>query len=166
MTALIFLESLFDPSEVVKVQRADVARASTTYLRTGYLRSRSTNCCICCSSVRQRRGPRAGRVSPYGTEGFIARMNEKAASSGCNRRTTRTRQPAVRQRLDRLRDGAAVVLRSGRRAHRRRDAQAEFDFVPVKLQRARQQHQPFRSFRRGRRRGKTGFISGTRGHTA
>ena len=36
MTALVFLESLADPFLPVKVERADVARASTTYLRTGY----------------------------------------------------------------------------------------------------------------------------------
>ena len=64
------------------------------------------------------------RVSPYGSDGFVDRMNEKAQELGPHRHALRGSVGAARrQRLVRLRHGAAHRLRRRRRAHRRRHAQ-------------------------------------------
>lgn len=82
MTALVFLESLADGSAPVKVERADVARASTTYLRAGYSVSADQLLHLLLIGSDNAAARVLARVSPYGTEGFIARMNEKARELG------------------------------------------------------------------------------------
>ncbi len=78
MTALVFLESLTDPAEVVKIQRADVTRASTTYLRAGYSVTVDDLLHLLLIGSDNAAARVLARVSPYGSDGFIARMNEKA----------------------------------------------------------------------------------------
>ncbi len=82
MTALVFLESLADPFLPVKVERADVARASTTYLRTGYTVTVDQLLHLLLIGSDNAAARVLARVSPYGSEGFIARMNEKARELG------------------------------------------------------------------------------------
>ncbi len=82
MTALVFLESLTDPSAVVKVERADVARASTTYLRNGYTVTVDELLHLLLIGSDNAAARVLARVSPYGTDGFVARMNEKARELG------------------------------------------------------------------------------------
>ena len=82
MTALVFLESLTDPSLTVKVERADMARASTTYLRAGYTVTVDELLNLLLIGSDNAAARVLARVSPYGTEGFIARMNEKARELG------------------------------------------------------------------------------------
>ncbi len=82
MTSLVFLESLADPFMLVKVERADVARASTTYLRTGYTISVDQLLHLLLIGSDNAAARVLARVSPYGSEGFIARMNEKARELG------------------------------------------------------------------------------------
>lgn len=82
MTALVFLESLTDASEVVKVERADVARASTTYLRNGYTVTVDELLHLLLIGSDNAAARVLARVSPYGSDGFVARMNEKARELG------------------------------------------------------------------------------------
>ncbi|MEZ5293392.1 MAG: serine hydrolase [Vicinamibacterales bacterium] len=82
MTALVFLESLTDPSTEVKVVRTDVARASTTYLRAGYTVTVDQLLHLLLIGSDNAAARVLARTSPYGTDGFIARMNEKARELG------------------------------------------------------------------------------------
>ena len=82
MTALVFLESLTDPLAVVKVERADVARASTTYLRNGYTVTVDELLHLLLIGSDNAAARVLARVSPYGTDGFVSRMNEKARELG------------------------------------------------------------------------------------
>jgi D-alanyl-D-alanine endopeptidase (penicillin-binding protein 7) len=82
MTAVVFLESGADLSEPVTIVSADVRRASTTFLR---LRDKLTtgdllHLLLIASDNAAARA--LARVSPYGTDGLVRRMNEKAAELG------------------------------------------------------------------------------------
>lgn len=82
MTALVFLESLADPFLPVKVERPDVSHASTTYLRSGYTVTVDQLLHLLLIGSDNAAARVLARVSPYGSEGFIARMNEKARELG------------------------------------------------------------------------------------
>lgn len=82
MTALVFLESLADPLLSVEVERGDVARASTTYLRRGYEVTVDELLHLLLIGSDNAAARVLARVSPYGSEGFVARMNEKARELG------------------------------------------------------------------------------------
>ncbi len=82
MTALVFLESLADPTVPVKIERADVTRASTTYLRAGYTVSVDQLLHLLLIGSDNAAARVLARVSPHGSDGFIARMNEKARELG------------------------------------------------------------------------------------
>jgi D-alanyl-D-alanine endopeptidase (penicillin-binding protein 7) len=82
MTAVVFLESAQNLSEQVVVQRADVRRASTTYLRAGYKLTTGDLLHLLLIGSDNAAARVLARVSRQGSEGFIARMNEKAAELG------------------------------------------------------------------------------------
>jgi D-alanyl-D-alanine endopeptidase (penicillin-binding protein 7) len=82
MTALVFLESLPDLTQTAKVVRADVAQASTTYLRVGYTVSTDQLLHLLLIGSDNAAARVLARVSSYGAEGFVARMNEKARELG------------------------------------------------------------------------------------
>jgi D-alanyl-D-alanine endopeptidase (penicillin-binding protein 7) len=82
MTALVFLETLPDLTQVVKVDRTDMARASTTYLRTGYSVTGDDLLHLLLIGSDNAAARVIARTSPYGTEGFIERMNAKAGELG------------------------------------------------------------------------------------
>ena len=87
MTALVFMESNPDLSQVHLVTAADTRAASTTYLRTGY-RVTADNLLHLLLIASDNAAARAlARVSPYGTQGFIARMTEKAKELGLQNTT-------------------------------------------------------------------------------
>jgi D-alanyl-D-alanine endopeptidase (penicillin-binding protein 7) len=82
MTATVFFENNPDTSQEVTIQRSDVFQASTTYL---HLNDRVTvddllHLLLIASDNAAARA--LARVSPYGSEGFVARMNEKALELG------------------------------------------------------------------------------------
>lgn len=82
MTALTFINDDPDLDQVVVVQRADVARASVTYLRAGErvtLRNLLHLTLIASDNAAARV---LARVSPGGATEFIKRMNETAAHMG------------------------------------------------------------------------------------
>jgi D-alanyl-D-alanine endopeptidase (penicillin-binding protein 7) len=82
MTAVVFLENAPDLTEQVVVQRADVYRASTTYLRAGYKLSTGDLLHFLLIGSDNAAARVLARVSPYGAAGFIERMNQKAAELG------------------------------------------------------------------------------------
>ena len=82
MTALVFLESGTPMTTPVNVVRADVYRASTTYLRAGYQVTADDLMNLLLIGSDNAAARALARISPYGASGFIDRMNEKAAELG------------------------------------------------------------------------------------
>lgn len=82
MTALVFLESGTPLSTVVTVQKSDVYRASTTYLRAGYKVSAEDLLHLLLIGSDNAAARALARVSTYGSSGFIEQMNDKAADLG------------------------------------------------------------------------------------
>lgn len=82
MTAAVFLEDAPDMTREVIIQRADVSRASTTYLRAGYKVTLDDLLHLLLIGSDNAAARALARVSPYGSEGFIDRMNDKAAELG------------------------------------------------------------------------------------
>ena len=82
MTALVFLDSGADLSMPVTVQRTDVSRASTTYLRAGYKLTAGDLLNLLLIGSDNAAARALARVSPYGADGFIDQMNEKAKLLG------------------------------------------------------------------------------------
>ena len=82
MTALVFFESGMPLSTSVSVQRADVYRASTTYLRAGYNVTAEDLLNLLLIGSDNAAARALARISPYGASGFVDRMNQKAAELG------------------------------------------------------------------------------------
>jgi len=82
MTALVFLESGAPLDAPMTVVRTDVARASTTYLRSGYKLTAGDLLNLLLVGSDNAAARALARISPYGAEGFIDKMNEKAAELG------------------------------------------------------------------------------------
>ncbi len=82
MTATVFLESNPDLSETVTVARSDVFMASTTHLRVNDRLSVDDLLHLLLIASDNAAARALARVSPHGSEGFIGRMNEKAAELG------------------------------------------------------------------------------------
>jgi D-alanyl-D-alanine endopeptidase (penicillin-binding protein 7) len=82
MTAVVFLENSPDLTQEVVVQRADVRNASTTYIRAGYKLTTADLLHLTLIASDNAAARVLARVSPYGSDGFITRMNEKAAELG------------------------------------------------------------------------------------
>lgn len=82
MTAVVFIESDPDMSQVVAVERADTTAASTTHLRAGQQVSVRDLLHLLLISSDNAAARALARVSPWGPAGFVARMNEKAIELG------------------------------------------------------------------------------------
>lgn len=82
MTALVFLESGAAMDTPVTVQRSDVSRASTTYLRTGFKLTADDLLNLLLVGSDNAAARALARISPYGADGFITKMNEKAVELG------------------------------------------------------------------------------------
>jgi D-alanyl-D-alanine endopeptidase (penicillin-binding protein 7) len=82
MTAVVFLEGSPDLSREVKIERSDVTRASVTYLRAGYKVTTGDLLHLLLIPSDNAAARALARVSPQGSDGFIERMNEKAAELG------------------------------------------------------------------------------------
>ncbi|HVH29428.1 MAG TPA: serine hydrolase [Vicinamibacterales bacterium] len=79
MTAVVFLEDNPELSTPVTVARSDVFRASTTFLRANDKLTVDDLLHLLLIASDNAAARALARVSPLGTEGFINRMNEKAA---------------------------------------------------------------------------------------
>jgi D-alanyl-D-alanine endopeptidase (penicillin-binding protein 7) len=82
MTAVVFLESGAPVNTRVTIQRADVYRASTTYLRANYTVTAEDLLNLLLIGSDNAAARALARTSPYGASGFIDRMNQKAAELG------------------------------------------------------------------------------------
>ena len=82
MTAVVFLENNPDLDREVVVERADVRNASTTYIRAGYTLTTGDLLHLLLIGSDNAAARVLARVSPMGTQGFIARMNSKAKELG------------------------------------------------------------------------------------
>jgi D-alanyl-D-alanine endopeptidase (penicillin-binding protein 7) len=82
MTSVVFLEASPDLSEVVTVTPADRRGGSTTYLRAGDKVTKEDLLHLMLIASDNVAARVLARSSSYGPEGFIIRMNEKAADLG------------------------------------------------------------------------------------
>ena len=82
MTAAVFVESNPDLSDTVTVARSDVYQASTTHLKANDRVTTDDLLHLLLIASDNAAARALARVSPLGYEGFIARMNEKAAELG------------------------------------------------------------------------------------
>lgn len=87
MTAAVFFENDPDLSQRVVVQRSDVRQASTTYLRAGYKVTTGDLAHLLLIASDNAAARALARVSPHGSAGFIARMNQKARELGLENTT-------------------------------------------------------------------------------
>jgi D-alanyl-D-alanine endopeptidase (penicillin-binding protein 7) len=82
MTATVFLENDPDMSQVVTIAHSDVFQASTTHLHQNDKVTTDSLLHLLLIASDNAAARALARVSPYGSEGFIRRMNEKAAELG------------------------------------------------------------------------------------
>jgi D-alanyl-D-alanine endopeptidase (penicillin-binding protein 7) len=82
MTAVVFLENSPDLTREVVVERADVRNASTTYLRAGYTMTTGDLLHLLLIGSDNAAARVLARVSPFGSQAFIERMNAKAQELG------------------------------------------------------------------------------------
>jgi len=82
MTATVFLESNPDLTQVVPIVRSDVYLASTTFLRLNDKVTVDDLLHLLLIPSDNAAARALARVSPWGTTGFIDRMNAKAAEMG------------------------------------------------------------------------------------
>ena len=82
MTAIVFLESETPVSTMVTVERSDVARASTTYLRAGFKLTAEDLLNLLLIGSDNAAARALARSSVLGYDAFIQRMNDKARELG------------------------------------------------------------------------------------
>ena len=82
MTATVFFEDNPDLSQPVTVARSDVYQASTTHLRANDRVTPDDLLHLLLIASDNAAARALARISPYGSEGFVRRMNEKAAELG------------------------------------------------------------------------------------
>ena len=82
MTATVFLENNPDLTQQVTVARSDVFQASTTHLRANDKVTADDLLHLLLIASDNAAARALARVSPYGPEGFVVRMNEKAQELG------------------------------------------------------------------------------------
>ncbi len=82
MTAAVFLENNPDLTQPVTIARSDVLRASTTMLRRNDKVTVDDLLHLLLIASDNAAARALARISPYGSDGFIQRMNDKAAELG------------------------------------------------------------------------------------
>src|SRR2546430_8638080 len=82
MTATVFLENNPDLAQPVTIARGDVFQASTTHLRAKDKVTVDDLLHLLLIASDNAAARALARISPYGSTGFVRRMNEKAAELG------------------------------------------------------------------------------------
>lgn len=82
MTAVVFLEAEHDLSQMITVTRTDIRRASTTYLRRNERLSVNDLLHLVLIASDNGAARALARVSRWGADEFVDRMNKKAAALG------------------------------------------------------------------------------------
>jgi len=82
MTATVFLENNPDLTQPVTVARSDVFQASTTHLHANDKVTADDLLHLLLIASDNAAARALARISPYGSEGFVGRMNDKSAELG------------------------------------------------------------------------------------
>src|SRR5258705_11814575 len=82
MTAVVYMETNPDLNQEVLVSRSDTFQASTTRLRANDHVTADELLHLLLISSDNAAARALARISPYGSEGFVERMNEKAVDLG------------------------------------------------------------------------------------
>ena len=82
MTATVFLENNPDLSQPITIERSDVFQASTTHLRANDRLTTDDVLHLMLIASDNAAARALARTSSFGSAGFVARMNEKAAELG------------------------------------------------------------------------------------
>jgi serine-type D-Ala-D-Ala endopeptidase (penicillin-binding protein 7) len=82
MTAVVFLEHALDLTQPIKIERSDVRAASTTYLRANDVLTPQDLLNLLLIGSDNAAARALARVSPFGSAGFIEKMNAKANELG------------------------------------------------------------------------------------
>src|SRR5260370_9071275 len=82
MTAVVFMEINPDLTQPVTVARSDVFQASTTHLRLNDHVTADDLMHLLLIASDNAAARALARISPFGSEGFVGRMNDKAAELG------------------------------------------------------------------------------------
>jgi D-alanyl-D-alanine endopeptidase (penicillin-binding protein 7) len=109
MTALVFLESGAPLDQQVTVQRSDVARASTTYLRAGFKLTAEDLLNLLLVGSDNAAARALARVSPMGYDGFIQSMNIRAGSLGLENTTYADPSGLLAENLSSAYDQARLI---------------------------------------------------------
>ena len=87
MTATVFLENNPDFARPVTIERGDVFHASTTHLRANDRVTVDDLMHLLLIASDNAAARALARISPYGSDGFVRRMNEKALELGLQNTT-------------------------------------------------------------------------------
>ncbi len=82
MTAVVFLEHALDLTQPIKIERADVRAASTTYLKANDVLTPNDLLNLLLIGSDNAAARALARISPFGSIGFIEKMNAKAQELG------------------------------------------------------------------------------------
>ena len=109
MTAVVFLEHETDLSRFVRVEPADVIGARHTYLRRNELLrvEDALNLMLVASDNAAARA--LARVSPFGSDGFIDQMNEKARELGLTQTHYADPSGLLQENISSARDMARLI---------------------------------------------------------
>ena len=117
MTALVFLESGAPLDQMVTVQRSDVSRASTTYLRNGFKLTAEDLLNLLLVGSDNAAARALARVSPMGYDGFIESMNNRARMLGLESTTYADPSGLLAENMSSAYDQARLIATAAANEH-------------------------------------------------
>ena len=117
MTALVFLESGAALDQMVTVQRSDVSRASTTYLRDGFKLTAEDLLNLLLVGSDNAAARALARVSPMGYDGFIESMNNRAKLLGLESTTYADPSGLLAENMSSAYDQARLIATASANEH-------------------------------------------------
>ncbi len=117
MTALVFVESGAALDQMVTVQRSDVSRASTTYLRNGFKLTAEDLLNLLLIGSDNAAARALARVSPMGYDGFIESMNNRARMLGLESTTYADPSGLLAENMSSAYDQARLIATAAANVH-------------------------------------------------
>ena len=117
MTALVFLESGAALDQMVTVQRSDVSRASTTYLRNGFTLTAEDLLNLLLIGSDNAAARALARISPMGYDGFIESMNNRAKLLGLDSTTYADPSGLLAENMSSAYDQARLIATASANEH-------------------------------------------------
>jgi len=117
MTALVFLESGAPLDQMVTVQRSDVSRASTTYLRNGFKLTAEDLLNLVLVGSDNAAARALARISPMGYDGFIESMNNRARLLGLESTTYADPSGLLAENMSSAYDQARLIATASANEH-------------------------------------------------